>query len=281
MKQRTNYSKSMIVLGLATLALSSYGLFELAHTFGGVPVLFALLVVGGFDLFAIASGNHAMAIARDGDSAGPWNLAVIGAAVVSAVLQYMHTVLADQPWPIGVMMAMFPLATVLLFEGTLRRAHRLNGRETGRVAPPRASFELVQWLFFPRATFRAFRLGVADRSLGGDAAFKLGLIAQETERAPEYVEPPRRRIDLSYDRIIPGYPQYVSGSSPELESGQSGSTDGQTPERRSVKALVEENLQVTGSDDESVYDAVHAARPDVKEDTIRKAIRTARTLRSA
>jgi hypothetical protein len=275
----------MIVLGVATLALSSYGLFELAHVYGGVPVVFALLVVGGFDVFAIAAGGHAMAIARDGDSAGPWNLAVVGAAVLSAVLQYMHTVLAGQPWPIGVMMAVFPLATVSLFEGTLRRAHRLNGRETGRVAPPRASFELIQWLIFPRATFRAFRLGVADRSLGGDAAFKLGLIAQETERgARTYAEPPRRTIDLSYDRIIPGYPQYVagpSGTSPELESGQAGQSDGTGPDKRSVKALVEENMQVTGMDDESVFEAVRSARPDVKEDSIRKAIRTARTLRSA
>lgn len=275
------YSKTMIALATGTLVLSSYGLFELAHVYGGVPALLAVIVVAGFDLFAVAAGNHAMTVAEDGDSPGPWNLAVIGAAVLSAVLQYMHTVLAGQPWPIGVMMAMFPLATVLLFEGTLRRAHRLNGRETGRVAPPRATFELVQWLFFTKATFRAFRLGVADRSLGGDSAFKLGLVATEAERRQAAPVDQRRRIDLRYDQIVPGYPVFVSGSGPELESGQSGESAGTRPETRSVKALVEENMQVTGADDESVFDAVKAARPDVKEDTIRKAIRTARTLRSA
>jgi hypothetical protein len=273
------FSLPMIALAIITLILSSYGLFRLAHDFGDIPASLAIIVVGGFDLFAIAAGHHALAIAEDGDSSGAWNLAVIGAAVLSAVLQYAHTQLAGQPWPVGVMMAMFPLATVGLFEGTLRRAHRLNGRAAGRVAEPRASFELLQWIVYPKVTWMAFRLAVVDRTLGPDAAFKMGFVAKKPQA--EYRAPKRRELDLAYDQLVPGFPQLTSG----LHSGEgpdgSGESADKRPDTRPLTALIRESLQVNGADEEAVYSDVKALRPDAKEDTIRRTIRKEAGPRSA
>lgn len=271
--QKAKFSYPMIALAVATLALSSYGLFDLAHTYGGVPTFFSILVVAGFDLFAIAAGNHAMRVARDGDSAGPWNLAVVGIAILSAVLQYAHTVLAGNPWPIGVMMAMFPLATVMLFEGTLRRAHRLNGRLTGRVAQPRASFELMQWIVFPRATWLAFRLGVQDRSLGGEAAFIIG-IERTTTTEPVYVPPARRQFAVDYQGQ--GIRELAGPS-----GGESGNVPPETPAKRSLTDLVRESIEVRGPDVAAVVEDVKAANPDAKEDSIRRTFRKQTEIRSA
>lgn len=286
MTERAKYSPWMIALAVVTLTLSSYGLFRLAHDFGDIPTWLAFAAVAGFDVFAIAAGQHAMTIARDGDSAGMWNLAVLGAALLSAVLQYAHTQLADQPVAVGVMMAAFPIATVSLFEGTLRRAHRLNGRRTGRVSQPRASFELLQWLVYPRITMRAFRHGVLDRTLGADAVFKIAYLPT-VQPAEEYRPPARRELELSWEQIVPGMSALTSGLRPGESgsgsgaSGESGPESPERPETRPVSALVEEFVQVSGLDRAACIEHVKRLRPDVQEETIRKAHRTAVALRSA
>lgn len=272
--QKANFSKPMIGLATATLILSSYGLFELAHVYGAMPAAFAVLAVAGFDLTAIAAGNHAMTVARDGDSAGPWGLIVVGAAGLSAVLQYMHTRLAGQSWAIGVMMAAFPLATVILFEGTLRRAHRLNGRLSGRVAQPRATFELMQWLIYPKATFWAFRRSIADRTLGGNAAFLLG-IEMTTTTEPEYVPPARREFQIDY--VNGGGIRELTGS----QSGSEPESAGPAPDLRKLTELVRDLLPENQWDKKATQTAVLALRPDANPDTVRRTIQKESGLRSA
>lgn len=268
-KQRAKFSWPMVVLASITLLLSSWGLFELAHVYGGMPAALAVVAVAGFDLTAVAAGGHAMKVAEDGDSGGPWALVVVAAAVLSSVLQFMHTRLAGQSWAVGVMMAAFPIATVLLFEGTLRRAHRLNGRLTGRVAQPRATFELLQWIVYPRATFWAFRASIADRSLGGNSAFILGIEATATVE-PEYTPPERREFERDYSEVGSGRVRELSGSVPADAPESAGST----PDVRTLKTLVKESLQVRGADEDAVVADVLALRPDAKDATIRRYFRT-------
>lgn len=285
--QKRKSAFPMIALAVITLILSSYGLFALAHDYGAVPFPLALVAVAGFDLFAVAAGAHAMKVARDGDSAGVWNLAVIGTACLSAGLQYAHTQLAGQPVAVGIMMAMFPVATVSLFEGTLRRAHRLQGRRSGRVAEPRASFEIMHWFVYPRATWRAFKLGVADRTLGADGAFKLGLI----DTAPpddSYAPPARVDIELDYSQAIPGYRRVVAGQTVRQlagsSAGQSLDAPPDAPEVRSITEIVRESLQINGPDESAraaIVADVLAERPEADEKTIRRTIRRLSALRSA
>lgn len=262
-KQRAKFSWPMVVLASITLILSSWGLFELAHVYGSMPAALALVAVAGFDLTAVAAGSHAMKVAEDGDSGGPWALVVVGAAVLSSVLQFMHTRLAGQSWAVGAMMAAFPIATVLLFEGTLRRAHRLNGRATGRVARPRATFELLQWVTYPKATFWAFRASIADRSLGGNAAFILGIEA--TRPRPITVEQvdDRRQFERDY---LTGQVREVAGPDPADAPDSAGSA----PDVRPLTALVQESLQVRGADYDAVKADVLALRPAANPDSIRR-----------
>jgi hypothetical protein len=161
------------------------------------------------------------------------------------------------------MMAAFPIATVLLFEGTLRRAHRLNGRMTGRVARPRATFELLQWLVYPKATFWAFRASIADRSLGGGAAFILGIEA--TTPRPIVVEQVDERREFERDYLT-GQVREVAGSGP-ADAPESG---GSAPDTRPLTALVQESLQVRGADLEAVKADVLALRPTANPDSIRR-----------
>lgn len=271
---KAKFSKPMIALAIATLILSSYGLFELAHVYGAMPAPFALLAVAGFDLTAIAAGNHALTVARDGDSAGPWGLIVVLAAGLSAVLQFAHTQLAGQHWSIGVMMAAFPIATVTLFEGTLRRAHRLNGRLTGQVAQPRATFELMQWLVYPKATFWAFRRSVADRSIGGQSAFILGIEATTTVE-PVYVPQTRRMLEVDY--VNGGGIREISGS----DTGETPDSTDPVPDNRKLTEVVRDLLPENDYDRDATAAAVKAVRPDAKPDTIRRTIATELKLRSA
>lgn len=264
-KQRAKFSWPMVVLASITLLLSSWGLFELAHVYGQMPAAFAIVAVAGFDLTAVAAGGHAMKVAEDGDSGGPWALVVVAAAVLSSILQFMHTRLAGQSWAVGVMMAAFPIATVLLFEGTLRRAHRLNGRLSGRVAQPRATFELLQWIVYPRATFWAFRASIADRSLGGNSAFILGIEATATVE-PEFTPPDRREFERDYSAVGGGRVRELAGPSPDDAPESAGSG----PDIRPLTALVQESLQVRGADFESVKADVLKLRPAANPDTIRR-----------
>lgn len=261
---KSKVSWPMVTLAVITLVLSSYGLFELAHNYANAPWVLSLLAVAGFDLTAMSAGRQALLVARDGDSAAPWMALLSLAAGLSAVLQYAHNSLEGRPWATGVMFAMFPIATVLLFEGTLRRAYRLNGRRTGRIAHPRASFEIMQWVFYPKATLWAFKRSIADRSLGGSAAFLLGIQATAPVTVVEQDDrDQRRKFEMDYE----------SGKIRELSSGQSGeSTDSaeSAPDNRTITDLVKESLQVRGADKEAVVADVLKIRPDAKPDSIRR-----------
>ena len=265
-KQHAKFSWPMMILATITLVLSSWGLFELAHIYGAMPAALAIVAVAGFDLTAVAAGSHAMKVAEDGDSGGPWALVVVAAAVLSSVLQFMHTRLAGQSWAVGMMMAAFPLATVLLFEGTLRRAHRLNGRLTGRVARPRATFEILQWIVYPKATFWAFRASIADRSLGGNSAFVLGIEATTPRPIVTEIPDDRREFERNY---LTGEIRELTGSSP----ADAPESAGPGPDGRTLKALVEESLQVRGADRNAVVADVLAQRPAADPETIRRTFR--------
>lgn len=283
MNRKNKSSWPMISLGIITLILSSYGLFELAHIFGKMPEALAVLAVAGFDVFAIASGVMAFRVAKDGDSPALWNSAVVLAAFLSAGLQYVRTQLGHQPVAVGVMMGFFPLATVALFEGTLRRSFRLSGRRSGRVAPPRASFELMQWLLFRRATWEAFRDGVRDRTLSADAAFKLALIRLETAAEPEWVPDQRREIEIDYTADLRGKAAITSGSAGGYPADTAESAE-TPPDPRPVSALVREFLQVRGVDDAgkaAVMDDVLAAKPGANPATVRRTIDRESGIRSA
>jgi hypothetical protein len=280
---KAKFSVPMVVLAGITLVLSSYGLFELAHVYASTPAPLAILAVAGFDLTALAAGHHALRVAKDGDSPGPWNALLVAAACLSAMLQYVHSQLAHQSWAVGVMFAAFPIATVLLFEGTLRRAHRLNGRRTGRVSQPRATFELMQWLTYPKVTARAFRMGVLDRSLSGDAAFKLALLELTTDDGEDFTPAPLRQVELDYSGTIGGRAAITSGiqaDTPDLppESAQSA------PDNRTVAAVVRESLQVRGVDDAgkaAVLQDVMKAKPNANPATVRRTIDRESGIRSA
>lgn len=283
MNRKNKSSWPMISLGIITLILSSYGLYELAHIFGKMPSGLAVLAVAGFDVFAIACGVMAFRVAKDGDSPALWNFAVVVAALLSAGLQYVRTQLGHQPVAVGIMMAFFPLATVALFEGTLRRSFRLSGRRSGRVAPPRASFEILQWLLFRRATWEAFRDGVRDRTLSADAAFKLALIRLETAAEPDWEPDQRREIEIDYTADLRGKAAITSGSAGGHPEDTAESTD--TPaDPRPVSVLVREFLQVRGVDDDgkaAVLADVLAAKPGANPETVRRTIARESGLRSA
>ena len=271
----------MIALAGITLILSSWGLYRLAHDFGGMPSLLAMLAVAGFDLFAVAAGNHALTVADDGDSSGPWNLFVVLAAFTSAVLQFMHTQLAGQPWPVGVLMAAFPVATVALFEGTVRRVHRLNGRRTGRIAKPRATFELIQWMFYPAVTLWAFRRSIADRSLGSDAAFMLAIQARTPVEEEEEEDTTRRTFEWDYSDRTGGQIREVTGGSPADAPADAPESAGPAPDTRPLTVLVRESLQVTGGDKDAATARVLEIRPDANPDTIRRTLAKESGLRVA
>jgi len=287
---KAKFSYPMVILAGITLVLSSFGLFELAHVYAATPAPLALLAVAGFDLTALAAGHHALRVARDGDSPGPWNALLVAAAGLSAVLQYVHTQLAGQPWAVGVMYAMFPIATVLLFEGTLRRAHRLNGRRTGRVAQPRATFELMQWLTYPRVTARAFKMGILDRSLSGDAAFKLALLELTADDPDDVPVAPLRQVELDYSRTTGNRAAITSGISAD-SAGGSGNDPADTaesaeipPDPRPVSALVREFLQVRGADKagkDAVLEDVLKVKPGANPATVRRTIDRESGIRSA
>lgn len=261
----------MFTLATITLVLSSYGLFELAHNYAQAPWLLSVLAVAGFDLTAMAAGRQALLVARDGDSAAPWMLLLTLAACLSAVLQYAHNALEGRPWATGVMFAMFPLATVLLFEGTLRRTHRLSGRRTGRIAHPRATFELLQWIFYPKATLWAFRRAIADRSLGGQAAFMLGIQATtvvqvETDETADE----RRKFEWTYTNPDGGQIREIQPDRPADRPADAPESAGPAPDTRPLTELVQESLQVRGADLEAVKADVLKLRPTANPDSIRR-----------
>jgi hypothetical protein len=268
MSPRIRLSPFMVTLAVVTLTLSSWGLFGLAHTYARMPAGLAAAVVAGFDLFAVAAGKHALDVAADGDSAAAWNLLVVAIAGLSAVLQYGHIVWLEQGSAlVGVMMAAFPVATVCLFEGSLRRAHRLAGRVDGRVAQPRATFEPLMWALFPKQTIRAFRIAVLDRTMSADAAFKIAKLSEQT--GPALTPPPKRReIALSYDhlsgQVVPDVP---------ADDADVRAIGGRTSAQRgAVAAAVRTAHGRHGDNLPAVLAEVRTTVPDAADETVRRTL---------
>ena len=108
---KAKISPFLATLAIIMLALSSWGLFRLAVDFAHTPTGLAALAVAGFDLFAIACEKHALDLADDGDSPAPWYALLFVVACLAAVMQFGHAILAGWPALLGVMFAVFPLAT--------------------------------------------------------------------------------------------------------------------------------------------------------------------------
>jgi hypothetical protein len=260
----------MVMMAVITAALSTWGLYRLAVDFAEMPPLLAVLTVAGFDIFAVACGKQALDVARDGDSSAPWNALLVLFALLSSVMQFGHAVLAGWPALVGVMMAAFPIATVCLFEGTLRRAYRLNGRRDGRVAPPRATFDLLMWIFYRRLTLQAFRMAILDRGLDADTATALAERQLQLD-ADAAAVPQRRQIQRSYAHLLDGGTIREIGADLDAEPVQelrpvNGRARGDIT--KAVRAAVEEH----GDNLPAVVAAVRSKHPDVAEDTVRRTL---------
>lgn len=256
---------AMIALGVITLVLSGYGLYALMVEYGAFPRPLAVLAVAGLDLFAIAAGRHAVALARDGDSPALWLALVVLVVGISAAAQYSHIRLAGGPRIVGVVSAAFPVATVLLFHGSLRRVARLDGRRSHRVAPPRATFEPLLWLVYPRATWQAFKVAVADRSLGAAGAFSIGVAYVTARERAELPPDERRDVDLWH---VLG----ALSSLPAITGGDAADTPDTSGGRPvSVASLVRAAIADGAEDLDGVTAHVRRTAPAADQDTIRRA----------
>lgn len=271
-RNRAKASPLFVALAVVTLALSSWGLYRLFHDFGQMPGWLAVLAVGGLDIVAVLCGKHALTVAADGDSSAPWNGALIVFTGLAAYAQFQHAELAHQPIVIGVTMAAFPVATVLLFEGQLRRAYRLNGRAAGRLAPPRATFDLIVWLLYPRQAMQATRFAVLDRGLDSDAALMLAEREMQRRAELEARKPARRRFQRSYGHLLSG------GELRELEDGRTIEADEpdepvtSVRSRGAIAAAVRTARDEHGDDVDKVLAAVRTTVPAADRDTVRRTL---------
>jgi hypothetical protein len=191
-------SPLFVILAGITLALASFGYFRLFVDFADMPAWLALFAVGGLDIAAVLIGKHALTVAADGDSSAPWNAALLLLTGLGAFAQFSHALLAGQPMTIGIVSAAFPIVTVLLFEGQLRRVYRLNGRLAGRLSGPRATMDLVTWLFFSKMALRATKLAVLDRGLDSDSALTIAERQLTVEQQLASLRPNRRTLRRTY-----------------------------------------------------------------------------------
>lgn len=269
-RTRAKASPLFVALALVTLALSSWGAFHLLHDYGAMPAELAALAVGGLDIVAVLCGKHALTVAADGDSSAPWNAALMLFTGLAAFAQFERASLAGDPLIIGVTMGAFPIATVLLFEGQLRRAYRLNGRAAGRLAPPRATFDLIVWLLYPRQAMQATRFAVLDRGLDSDAALMLAEREMQRRAELEARKPERRRFRRSYAHLLSG------GELRELEDGrtiEADEPDESTPSvrtRGAISAAVRTAHAEHGDDLDKVLEVVRTIVPAADRDTVRR-----------
>jgi len=298
MNSQTDRPKfSPLFFGLAgiTLALASWGYFRLFVDFAGMPPQLAVFAVFGLDVAAVLIGKHALTVAEDGDSSLPWNLTLIGLVAVGAYAQFARTVLAHEALAIGIVSAAFPVVTVLLFEGQLRRIYRLNGRRAGRLAPPRATVDLVTWIMYRKLAMRATRLAVLDRGLDTDTALMVAERQLQIE-AEASVRPPARRImrrtyasELTGGQLVeiePGTPPVHRPPSPDNGGGRTAdepdeSADNSADEPVSVSDVrqrgdlaraVDEAREIVGDDPEKVIRIVRMRFPDALPDNIRRTL---------
>ena len=305
--------KSPLFFALAgiTLALSSWGLFRLFTQHAGMPPFLAVVAVGGLDLAAVLIGKHALTVAEDGDSSAPWNLTLILLTGLGAYAQFESAALAGDARAIGIVSMAFPIVTVLLFEGQLRRSYRLNGRTAGRLNEPRATVDLVTWLLYPRLAFRATKLGVLDRGLDAGSALIVAERQLRIESEAATRRPPRRalrrtyRAELANGEVVdlaepdsspdvrtihvpavrtgPDTPHGTSETSddagPDVLSGPETS-EGDVPDvrrRGDLARAVERAVSVVGDDFPRVLEVVQIAYPDVEPESVRRTLNRRRT----
>lgn len=247
------------VLATITVSLSSWGLYRLFVDFAGMPGLLAVVSVGGLDLVAVLCGKQALTVAGDGDSSVPWTTSLLLFTALAAFAQFSHARLAGQPTVIGVTMAAFPVATVLLFEGQLRRHHRVRGRAAGRLAAPRATFDLSTWLLYRKLAMTATKLAVLDRDL--DASTALVLAERQLAVDTETDTPPRRTFRRTYDHLT---------SDAAVE--QPAIAVPSTRVRTGVAAAVRAARTTHGDDLDTVLAAVRTSLPDADRDTVRRTL---------
>jgi hypothetical protein len=273
---KTKASPLFYLLAVITLALSSWGYFHLLTHYAATPPALAVVAIGALDIAAVLFGKHALTVAEDGDSSAPWNLALLALVGVGSFAQYADAALSAWPLAVGVILAALPIVTVLLFEGQLRRAYRLRGRAAGRLAPPRATFDLIVWIFFPRQALQAMKMAVLDRGLDSDTALMLAERELERQRELAARKPERRRFQRSYAHLL------KPGERGELEAGpvidaddQPDSPDDRVPSVRTrgvISAAVRAARDEHGDDLDKVLTAVRMTAPDADRDTVRRTL---------
>lgn len=272
-RNRARLSPLFLALAGVTLALSSWGLFTLAQL-GGMPSGLALLAVGGLDVAAVLFGQQALTVAGDGDSSLPWNLGLLALTGLAAYAQLAVHLLRRDPLAVGLVSMAFPVVTVALFEGQLRRRYRLQGRAAGRVAEPRATVDLITWVFYRGLALRATRLAVLDRGLDQDTALMIAERQLALEQAAD-AAPTRRRLRRTYAaELADGSVEALDVPSTRLDVHHPPAPeppDGpdQVRRRGEIAAAVRTSRARVGDVLADVLADVRTSYPDVREDTVR------------
>jgi hypothetical protein len=290
---RPKVSPMFVALACITLLLASWGLFRLFVDHGNMPHGLAVFVVCGLDLAAVLCGKHALDVAEDGDSSAPWNAALLALVGLGAYAQFARARLDGDPAVIGIVSAAFPVVTVLLFEGQLRRVYRLNGRRSGRLSMPRATVDLVTWLFFTKLATRATKLAVLDRGLDTDSALTIAERQLAIEQA-EADKPRERRslrrtyaAELGSGQIIEVESQLHRPPRPDTDPDNGGGRPDDRPDnapdeelsvsdvrqRGDLARAVDEARNIVGDDAERIVRIVRLKYPDAVTETILRTIR--------
>jgi hypothetical protein len=282
----------LIALTVFTIAMSSWGLFRLLVEYADAPPTLALIGVACADLVAVGFGWHALKVSEDGDSSGFWNVAMLAVTMLAAFIQFSHAQLEGWPIALGLFFGGLPIFTVLLFEGQLRRRAKIVGRETGRVAPPRATFEPIMWLLYLREVRLATRIAARDRSLGPDQALQIaeGMLAhREAKLRAEQIRPPAIRdytAEIAWSQPVrelpPGHsvataPDSVATAPDTAPVG--AEVRGAFEELRDyaehkppVAPIVRAAVEKVGADLDAVLSEVRVIRPDVERETVRRTL---------
>jgi hypothetical protein len=282
-RKRERLSPLFLLLSGVTLALASWGLYGL-FTVPSVhmPAGLAVLVVGGLDVAAVAFGKHALTVTEDGDSGLPWNLALVLLTALGAYAQLAHALLVGYPLAVGLVTMAFPIVTVALFEGQLRRRFRLQGRRTGRVPEPRATVDLMTWIFYRQLALRATKLSVLDRGLDPDSALMIAERQLVLEAAEEDKPVRGRRMRRTYAAELAGgevtdtlhvpSSRVPANTEPDVRTDEPVRTEDEVAnvrQRGEIAAAVRNAHAELGPDLDKVYDVVSAAYPGVSRDTVR------------
>ena len=271
-KRKEGLSPLFLALAGVTLALASWGLYRLFVDYAGMPGPLAVLVVGGLDVAAVAFGKHALTVAEDGDSSLPWNVGLLALTGLGAYAQLAHALLAGDPLAVGLVSMAFPIVTVALFEGQLRRRFRLQGRRTGRVPEPRATVDLMTWLFYRPLALRATRLAVLDRGLDPDSALMIAEQQLQAERAQADAPSRPRRMRRTYAAELSGG-AVAEADGPAVHVPAVRTTEDSVPdevrERRTLSSVVRDAHAEVGDNLDEVFAAVRTVLPDARRDTVR------------